>query len=105
MFGRTALRAASRAVARPNNFAPAIGRATFKSSTKVNDPEVPVVSYSKGERVESTVQYEAGSGGPVNPPGTDEVKVAIPLKPEGFKHLTPTLQKFTLAGKVAVVTG
>lgn len=105
MFGRTALRAASRAVARPQTFTPAIARATFMSSTKKSDPEVPVVSYSKGERTESTVQYEAGSGGPVNPPGTDEVKVAMPLKAESFKHLTPTLQKFTLAGKVAVVTG
>lgn len=105
MFGRTALRAASRTVSRPSSFTPVVSRATFKSSTKASDPEVPVISYRKGERSEAKVQYEAGSSGPVSPPGADEVKSAIPLKPEAFQHLTPTLQKFTLNGKIAVVTG
>ncbi|PPJ60013.1 hypothetical protein CBER1_02692 [Cercospora berteroae] len=105
MFGRTALRAATRAVSRPSSFTPVLSRATFKSSTKASDPEVPVISYRKGERSEAKVQYEAGSSGPVSPPGADEVKTAIPLKPEALQHLTPTLQKFTLNGKIAVVTG
>lgn len=109
MMSRAARRAASRRAARPQFFsqvfAPAIARASFNSSAKVFDPEVPVVSYSKGERQQSTVQFEAGAGGPVSPPGTDEVKVAMPLKSEIHKNLTPTLKKFTLAGKVAVVTG
>ncbi|KXT07354.1 hypothetical protein AC578_424 [Pseudocercospora eumusae] len=105
MFGRTALRVASRRViARPAAFTPVV---SFNSSSKNSDPEIPVVSYRRGERQETTVQYEAsGNGnGPVTPPGADEQKKAIPLKPEALKHLTPTLQRFTLTGKVAVVTG
>ncbi|KAM3419476.1 hypothetical protein BST61_g5402 [Cercospora zeina] len=105
MFGRTALRAATRTVPRPSSLAPVVSRATFKSSTKASDPEVPVISYRKGERSEAKVQYEASGNGPVSPPGADEVKTAIPLKPEAFPHLTPTLQRFTLNGKIAVVTG
>lgn len=105
MFGRTALRAATRTVSRPSSFTPVLSRATFTSSTKASDPEVPVISYRKGERSEAKVQYETGSSGPVSPPGADEVKTAIPLKPEALQHLTPTLQKFTLNGKIAVVTG
>ncbi|KAF2207913.1 hypothetical protein CERZMDRAFT_50209 [Cercospora zeae-maydis SCOH1-5] len=106
MFGRTVLRAAARTASRPSSFAPVISRATFTSSTKARGPEVPVISYRKGERSEAKVQYEASSGnGPVSPPGADEVKTAIPLKPDALPHLTPTLQKFTLNGKIAVVTG
>lgn len=107
MFGRTALRVAGRRAVQPATFTPFVSRAALSSSSKKNDPEVPVVSYRKGERSETTVQYEAnGSGnGPVSPPGTDEEKKAVPLKADAFKHLTPTLQKFTLVGKVAVVTG
>ncbi|KXT12801.1 hypothetical protein AC579_1823 [Pseudocercospora musae] len=108
MFGRTALRVASRrVVGRPAAFTPVLSRAAFNSSSKNSDPEIPVVSYRRGERQETTVQYEAsGNGnGPVSPPGADEEKKAIPLKPEALKHLTPTLQRFTLPAKVAVVTG
>lgn len=109
MMSRAARRAASRRAARPQFLSqvlgPAIARASFTSSAKVFEPEVPVVSYSKGERQQSTVQFEAGASGPVTPPGADDVKVAMPLKPEVSKNLTPTLKKFTLEGKVAVVTG
>lgn len=105
MFGRTALRVASQRVIRPATFTPVISRATFKSTARTSDPEVPVVTYKNGERVEEKLQYEANSTGPVTPPGADDVKVAIPLKQDAFKHLTPTLQKFTLGGKVAIVTG
>jgi hypothetical protein len=79
-------------------------RATFTSAAKKCSPEVPVVSYHQGERVESAIPYD-NKAGPVNPEGQDEVKVAIPLKPEVYSQLTPTLTKFTLPGKVAVVTG
>lgn len=110
MFGRTALRVAGRrtaAATRPPAFTPMLSRAAFNSSSKNSDPEIPVVSYQAGERQETVVQYDtnATGNGPVAPPGADEEKKARPLKPEALKHLTPTLQKFTLLGKVAVVTG
>ena len=42
---------------------------------------------------------------PVNPAGQDIEAKAIPLDPEVAAQLTPTMSKFTLPGKVAVVTG
>lgn len=104
MLARSALRLTQRAV-RPAAFAPLTSRAAFNSSSKSNDPEVPVISYHRGERKEEAIQYEAQKSGPVTPPGADAEKAAIPLKPDVLSKLTPTLQRFTLPGKVAVVTG
>lgn len=104
MFARNALRMAGQRAMRPAAFTPITARAAFNSSAKGSGPEVPVVSYHQGERTESAIPYEPKSG-PVNPPGADEVKVAVPLKSEVFSQLTPTLSKFTLPGKVAIVTG
>lgn len=104
MFARSALRASQRAI-RPATFTPQTFRAAFGSSSKSNDPEVPVVSYRHGERMEESVHYEPSANGPVTPPGADAEKPAIPLKSEVFSQLTPTLRNFTLPGKVAVVTG
>lgn len=104
MFARSALRASQRAI-RPATFTPQTFRAAFGSSSKSNDPEVPVVSYRHGERKEESVHYEPSANGPVTPPGADAEKPAIPLKSEVFSQLTPTLRNFTLPGKVAVVTG
>jgi len=104
MLARSILRQSARAV-RPATFAPLTSRAAFNSSSKKNDPEVPVISYRQGERKEEQIHYDAKASGPVNPPGGDAEKNAIPLKSELIPQLTPTLQKFTLAGKVAVVTG
>lgn len=106
MLARSIFRSSARAV-RPATFAPITSRtsrAAFNSSSKKNDPEVPVISYRDGERKEESINYDAKAG-PVNPPGGDAEKAAIPLKPELIPQLTPTLQKFTLSGKVAVVTG
>lgn len=65
-----------------------------------------MISYRKGERREEAIQYDGASNtGPVSPPGADAEKPAIPMKSEIIPHLTPTLQKFTLPGKVAIVTG
>lgn len=105
MFGRAALRVASQRVLRPTTLTPILSHATFGSSSKVSDPEVPVVSYHKGERSEQIIKYDESEIGPVTPPGTDETKTAVPLKQDALRHLTPTLRKFTLPGKVAVVTG
>ncbi|KAF2472510.1 NAD(P)-binding protein [Lindgomyces ingoldianus] len=41
----------------------------------------------------------------VTPPGADVKKVAQPLDPAIREHLTPTLKKFTLTDRVAIVTG
>jgi len=43
--------------------------------------------------------------GPVKPPGEDERRIAQPLHQNVYSQLTPTLRKFTLPNKVAVVTG
>lgn len=108
MFARSALRAASRrAIVRPTTFTPMMPavRAGFKSSVKHNDPEVPVVSYSGGQRLEEQLQVTGGSSGPVQTEVVDEQNRAQALDPEVYKHLTPTLAKFTLRDKVAIVTG
>ena len=81
-------------------------RATITTSGKKCEPEVPVVSYEQGRRVEGILDIPAGqSSGPVTPLGQDQMKRAIPLTPGASKYLTPTLSKFTLPGKVAVITG
>ncbi|EME49652.1 hypothetical protein DOTSEDRAFT_68433 [Dothistroma septosporum NZE10] len=105
MFARSVLRLGQRA-ARTATFAPLTARATFTSSSRTNVPEVPVVSYRSGERSEEQLRFEAAkNAGPVSSPVADVEKHAIPLKPEIQAKLTPTLQNFTLPGKVAVVTG
>ncbi|RMY77301.1 hypothetical protein D0863_01384 [Hortaea werneckii] len=65
--GRAAFRSA--AVAAPIQL-----RATFKSGPRINDPEIPVVHYEDGRRVEESIEVPVG-------------------------------RLFTLADKVAVVTG
>ena len=47
----------------------------------------------------------ASGNGPVTSAGGDVEKSAVPLNPSLLPQLTPTLQRFTLPGKVAVVTG
>ena len=47
----------------------------------------------------------SSANGPVTPAGGDVEKPAVPLNPNLLPQLTPTLQRFTLPGKVAVVTG
>lgn len=105
MSARSALRLGQRAVRRAPAFSPMASRAAFSSTAKASDPEVPVISYRRGERKEDAIHYEAAKSGPVSPPGCDEQKPAVPLNKEVFHKLTPTLQKFMLQGKVAIVTG
>lgn len=64
--------------------------------------EVPVISYSDGQRSVEQIQVEKTI---VSPPGIDVQSVATALKPELTAKLTPTMKKFTLHNKVAVVTG
>ncbi|EMC99459.1 hypothetical protein BAUCODRAFT_29808 [Baudoinia panamericana UAMH 10762] len=109
MFARTTLRLASRrtvAISRPSTSIAPVTRATFTTSIKRSDPEVPVVSYEGGNRTEETIRVPAATAaGPVTPPGTDEEKRAFPLKPSVYEHITPTLSKFLLTNKVAIITG
>jgi len=106
MFARSVLRTAGRQAFRPATAQPSLFRASFKNSSKSNDPDVPVVSYQDGQRTESALHVpENGSTGPVAPPGIDTQKTATALKPNAYQHLTPTLSKFTLPNKVAIVTG
>ncbi|KAF2718425.1 NAD(P)-binding protein [Polychaeton citri CBS 116435] len=111
MLPRTIFRAASRQAFRPAAFRPVIQRATFKTTPKSDDAEVvqesdvPVVSYSNGQRSQDSVHVDQTSTGPVVPPGADLETPAQPLNPNVLQHLTPTLAKFTCIGKVAVITG
>lgn len=80
-------------------------RAAFATSMKRRDPEVPVIHYENGKRTEEQVHVPAGQSGPVAPEGADEQRAAKRFDPKVMDYLTPTLAKFTLQGKVAVVTG
>lgn len=62
---------------------------------------VPVVSYHDGERTTSDIQCHTT----VAPCAHDLKRKAEPLRSEILDGLTPTLKKFTLAGKIVVVTG
>ncbi|KAK3678543.1 hypothetical protein LTR78_001841 [Recurvomyces mirabilis] len=106
MFARSIVKAVAKPGFRPAAaFVAPLTRATFSTSVRRSEPEVPVVSYESGQRVEERINFPAGQSGPVNPPGGDQTKSARPLGADAAKHLTPTLSKFTLPGKVAVITG
>ncbi|KAK5720828.1 hypothetical protein LTR15_006790 [Elasticomyces elasticus] len=106
MLARNLARTYIRPAVRPafaTTYAP---RSGFNSFAKHNGPEVPVISYEGGCRHEEILSTPVSkTSGPVNPVGADEQKKAYPLSPSAFKYLTPTLSKFTLPGKVAVITG
>lgn len=82
---------------------------TFTQIQRLRNPEVvkadavPVVSFQDGAREEHVLPVSGNE--PVTPPGADEKKAAIPLENSILEKLTPTLKRFTLAGKVAVITG
>ncbi|GME65246.1 Short-chain dehydrogenase/reductase SDR [Neofusicoccum parvum] len=83
---------------------------TFKTVQQQQNAEdikagkVLTVTYKDGVRQEVEIPVEQTSG-PVAPPGADEKSVAVPLKESILAQLNPTMAKFTLPGKVAVVTG
>lgn len=63
--------------------------------------QVPVITYNDGQR--SVEQITVSQ--PVTPTGADVQHAASALKRELTSQMTPTMKKFTLHGKVAVVTG
>lgn len=105
MFARSALRIAGRRTARPTAIQTPVFRAAFNNSSRNADPEVNVVGFAKGQRVDESIEVPATGKGPVAPPGGDAKKIATPLNKNAYSHLTPTLAKFTCPGKVAVITG
>lgn len=112
MFGRQVIRTASRASYKPATFTPIASRATrtFTSSVARRDPEsvsekhINVTSYKDGARAQEVLPVSEKNE-PVAPPGQDIQAVAQPLNLDVIPQLTPTVQKFLLPGKVAVVTG
>lgn len=118
MFARVALRSAMRApTARPLAAAAATGLkvgatkvALSTSASRKTPPEViqerhvPVTHWEGGVAAHEVLNV-SDKDQPVNPAQQDEEVVAKPLDPEVTAKLTPTMSKFTLHGKVAVVTG
>lgn len=102
---RTSVFRASRRAAVQSAIMPVFGR-TFASIRGAGDEKsINVVSYSKsGQREQETLAVSA-TNEPVNPPGQDIEVAAQPLKHELLQALPPTMQKFTLFGQVAVITG
>lgn len=67
---------------------------------------MPIVSYEGGNRTEEMLNFpNTGATGPVSSPVGDVEKRAVPFNRNAYQHLTPTLSKFTLPDKVAIITG
>ena len=80
-------------------------RAALNVTAKANDPAVSVISYPQGERTQKEIDIKTAANGPVKPAIGDESRLAEPMNPNVYSQLTPTLHKFTLRNKVAVITG
>ena len=105
MLSRTSMRLLRRSTSRFKSFSIPKSRANLSNTTIQKDSTIPVVSYRDGQRKEGEVGATTESNGPVTPPGSDMQKTAQPLNPSIYSQLTPTLTKFTLRDKVAVITG
>jgi len=69
----------------------------------INESQVPVTSFERGDAHKEMLSVSMSQ--PVSSAATDAQSVAIPLRAEVKKYLTPTMAKFTLFGKIAVITG
>ena len=72
------------------------------------DPAILESNNRGGHRNQQEIavaRVAAQASGPVTPPGGDLQRIAEPLNSSIYSQLTPTLSKFTLRNKVAVVTG
>lgn len=111
MFHRSFVRAGARAVGaikkQPPTFTATRVNALrgFTTSAIKKDPEVPLVTFQGGERVTKSINIEADASAVVTPAGADAKREAQALDPTVVGALTPTLSKFCVMGKVAVVTG
>jgi hypothetical protein len=108
LFARSTFKTASRAGV---SFRAATAVAPFRTfkTTSIRKDEaakedsIHVVHYEKGQRVETDIEVDESK--PVIPEVQDVEIRAVPLQRRVFETLTPTLKKFCLPGKVAVVTG
>lgn len=108
LFARTTFKTAARAGVSFRAATAVAPFRTFKTSTIRKDEankedSIHVVHYEKGQRREHDIEVDETK--PVIPAVQDVEIRAIPLKSRVYETLTPTLQKFCLPGKVAVVTG
>lgn len=109
MFARSVVRSAARVSIKQTPISN-VTRASFSTAMRLQTPpevvqerSVPVTSYKDGERTAENLSVS--NTGPVSSAIVDEQAVARPLDPTVIPQLTPTMAKFTLPGKVAVVTG
>ena len=108
LFARTTIKTATRAGVSFRAATAVAPFRTFKTSAIGKDEankedSIHVVHYEKGQRREHDIEVDETK--PVIPAVQDVEIRAIPLKSRVYETLTPTLQKFCLPGKVAVVTG
>lgn len=92
-------------VTQPLILTPSITRANLHTTTRQHDLSVSMTSYRGGQREQRDIEVKTESAAPVTPLGNDVQKAAMPLSPSVYSLLTPTLHKFTLPNKVAMVTG
>jgi len=111
MFSRTLARTARQIKPTTTTFTAARAfQASARYSTppppeSVHERRVPVTHYNKGVREQEILEVNEANEGPVSSSVGDEKSVAQPLNPAVVPQLTPTLARFTLQDKVAIVTG
>ena len=108
LFARATLKTAARAGMSFRAATAVAPLRTFQTSTIRKDEankedSIPVISYEKGQRLEHDIEVDESK--PVVSAVQDVEIRAYPLKSRVYETLTPTLQKFCLPGKVAVITG
>lgn len=80
--------------------------AAFNSAAIRRGPSVPLVTWTDGKRNQHEIlSKQEQTDEVVKPVEGDLQRTAEPLDCDVYEKLTPTLNKFTLPGKVAVVTG
>ncbi|KAF2482401.1 hypothetical protein BDY17DRAFT_298470 [Neohortaea acidophila] len=104
MFLRSSLHASRRSLTRQAVCQPFLC-ARLNAPAKCKDGSVPVVAYHRTSSSPEITAATIGGNGPVKPPGEDQEREAQPLNRGVYSKLTPTLHKFTLPDKVAVITG
>jgi hypothetical protein len=105
MLSGTSIGLLKRSTSRFRSFSIPKSRASLSTTTIQQYSTIPVVSYRDGQRKEGDVAANTEANGPVTPPGSDLQKIAQPVNPSIYSQLTPTLTKFMLRDKVAVITG